>query len=98
MMNDQWLEIFLNSLPDVLLYLLIFVLSFVVEVFYTFWILRTSDRLAKQAANWSTLLYVFSMIGFAGVLSVNNFLMIPAAFGVWLGSYYTIIYDIKKNP
>jgi hypothetical protein len=96
-MNTQWLEIFLNSLPDVFLYLLIFVLSFIVEIFYTFWILRTSDRLAKQAANWSTLLYIFSMVGFTGVLSVNNFLIIPSAFGVWLGSYYTIKYDSEKK-
>jgi len=96
-MSDQWLEIFLTSLPSALLYVLIFLLSFIVEIFYTFWIMRTSDRMAKEAANWSTLLYVFSMVSFTGVLSVDNFLLIPGALGVWFGSYFTIEHDNKKK-
>jgi len=96
-MNEQILVEFMQSVPLWALSLMIMIWVFMIDLLYALWILRTTQGKAFAAANYGTLIYLFSVSAFTGILEVNNLLLIPAMIGGWLGSYLTIKWDFRKK-
>ena len=89
---------FLITLPMWLLYLISFAATYGVDALYTLWTRRTVSGNAKAAGFFSVCIYICSITAFIGIIDVSNELVIPALFGAYLGSYFTVKQDEKKNP
>jgi len=90
----MFLRNFLYSLPFVVQFFVIFIISFFVDIFYVFWVRKTVDRNAIKAANYSVMIFLCSSITILGIIEINNILLLAAILGFWLGTFLGIkLYD-----
>ena len=61
------------------------------DVCWTFYFIKTADRLAAQAAGWSSVVVGCGAITTLGYVHDLR-LVIAAMLGAWLGTYFTIRY------
>lgn len=93
-LNDpNFLESVLRALPMWQLHVLSFLSLFLIDVFYVFWILKVNERKKWVAGFHSTMLFLFNVIAFTGILEIYNVLMWSGAAGVYLGSVGGIALD-----
>lgn len=74
----------------------VFIGVFFTDVCWTFYLLKVQERKSLQASIWATLLY------FMGAMIVTTYvedrwLIIPAVFGSFIGTYVVIEYKRKKE-
>lgn len=94
---SQFLVEFLDKLPDEILAIITIISIFMVDVFYTFWILFVNERKKYKAGIMSMLLYLSSFTGISSILEINNVLLFPALFAAFLGTVITLTYQEKKE-
>ncbi len=76
--------------------LLIFIIYFLIDVFYTKYILYVTQRRAFAAANTASLLYLLMAVGVINY-TANHWYLVPLVLGNWLGSYVVVKYE-KNRP
>ena len=96
-MNEKILTEFLLSLPSTLLYLLVFVAVFLIDVFYTLWARRVTQGKAYSAAVYSMLIYVCSVTAFSVILTIDNISLIPALLGGFIATVVAVKWDVKRS-
>jgi len=96
-MEHDYLYEFLLSIPFWLLCLAIFLMTFLVDVFYVLWIRRSVEGKAMSAAFYSALLSFFGTLSFYSIIKINSILFPIALLGYFLGTYYTIKYEIRTD-
>jgi len=82
---------FLAILP----YISVFVACFFMETFLFIWNDFLSDKQAVHAANTSFCIFLVSSFITINFIS-NHWLLIPGAFGWWLGTWVAVINDVRK--
>lgn len=86
-MNDfDFLYKFLMAQPLWLLFIMVFIVSVLIDVFYVFWIIKTVQKKPYQAGIFSVLLTFCNVIAFMGILELYNILLFPALAGVFVGT------------
>jgi len=96
-MDNKFLYDFLVSLPEAVLWLVIFVEAVLLDALYNLWMRRSVAGKKIQAANYSAILSVIGMIAIIGAVEINNLLIFVSAAGYWCGTYFTITMDEKWN-
>jgi len=72
--------------------LMVFVVTTLSDVFWAIYIRRVSDRKMFSAASISSLIVLFA--GFAAIEYVgNNWYLVPAMLGAFVGTYFTLKID-----
>jgi len=86
-MNDfNFLYDFLIVQPMWFLFLLVFLATVLIDVFYVFWIIKTVQKKPYQAGIFSILLTFCNVVAFMGILELYNILLLPALAGVFVGT------------
>lgn len=76
--------------------ILIFLATAVSDILWVFYIRRTGEGKAAAAATFSSLIVLLG--GLVILAYVNNqWYLIPAAFGAFVGTLITIKFDLKNN-
>lgn len=76
--------------------LLVFAVTTLSDVFWAIYIRRVSERKMLAAASISSLIVLFA--GFAAIEYVgNNWYLIPAMLGAFVGTFFTLKIDGKKE-
>lgn len=81
---------------DIKIALLIFVIYFLIDIFYTKYIIYVTEGRAIAAANTASLLYLLMAMGVINYTE-NHWYLVPLVLGNWLGSYVVVKYDKRKN-
>lgn len=75
-------------------YVLVFIITLLVDVAWTKYMLRAAEKQAVFAAHWSA-----AIVGLGGlnvlIYVSNHWALIPAACGAWVGTYWTIRRETK---
>jgi hypothetical protein len=68
-----------------------FFAMFFTDVFNAYYIQAIQQSKALKASTWAAILYILAVSAFVGI-TYNNFLIIPAAFGAFVGTYVGVRY------
>ena len=86
----------MNFNIDFLIWIGLFFTYLVFDVLYVWYILAVSKLNAFQAANIGVIMYFLTAFG--TIQYVSNFInIIPIIIGSWLGTYFTLKYEIKRK-
>lgn len=87
---------FHNFLPILLQGSVVFVISFLSDVFWGLYIRRTNEGRALAAANYAAIIMAFAA---ANVISYtkNIWMLIPIISGNWLGTFWIVKTDHKHE-
>lgn len=77
-------------------YILIFIGTVIVDVAWTFYLIKVEERKAVQSGAWAVVIY---LLGALIVMSytTNHFLIIPAVLGSFIGTAGTVWYKKRKE-
>jgi Na+/glutamate symporter len=68
-----------------------FFAMFFTDVFNAYYIQAIQQSRALKATAWAAILYILAVSAFIGI-TYNNFLIIPAALGAFIGTYVGVRY------
>ncbi len=77
------------------LYFLVFTATFLADIFWTFYIRKVSQGKAFGAASYSLLVAIMGAFSTYQFI-INYWMIIPAALGAFIGTYFTVKWDIRK--
>lgn len=83
-------------MPEWIIYIIVFLAMFAMDMVWTLYIRALAQGRAVKAASLSALVYSISALSFVEIVK-DTYLLIPAALGAFLGTYYTLKWDIKHE-
>ena len=75
-------------------YLLAFFAIFFTDIFYTYYLKAVHEEQTLRASGWATIVYVIAAIAVIEY-NTNHWLLIPAGFGAFCGTWVGI--KLRKN-
>ena len=83
-------------MPEWIIYIIVFLAMFVMDMVWTLYIRALAQGKIITAASLSALVYTISALSFVEIVK-DTYLLIPAALGAFLGTYFTMKWDIKHE-
>jgi len=83
-------------MSDLVVYVAVFVALLIVDIIWTLYIRSLASGKAFRAGVLSALVYSVSAYSFIEIVK-DTYLLAPAALGAFLGTYYTVKWDIKHE-
>ena len=81
---------YLSTLPFWQLFIFVFIVTFLLDVFYTKWVQKINEISPKLAGLFSVLITICSVSGFGSILEMNDLLIIPALIAAYFGTYIPV--------
>lgn len=67
-------------------YIITFFAIFFTDIFYTYYLMSVQNEQRLKASIWATIVFLFACTAVINY-TTNNWLLIPAAFGAFCGTY-----------
>lgn len=80
----------------ILPFIAVFIGVFFTDVCWTFYLLKVEERKSFQASTWAMLVYLMGAIIVRSYVE-NVWLIVPAIFGSFIGTYVVMEYNRKKE-
>jgi uncharacterized protein YneF (UPF0154 family) len=82
---------------NIWLWLGLIILYFILDGMYTRNIIAIHKLRPNSAANTSAVQYLFGILGTYLCVKTSLINIIPIVIGAWLGTYFTVKWEIKRN-
>jgi hypothetical protein len=83
-------------MPEWIIYIVVFLAVFLMDMVWTLYIRSLAQGKIIKAASLSALVYSISALSFVEIVK-DTYLLIPATLGAFLGTYFTMKWDIKHE-